>query len=241
MIVRNVFDPERAAAAAEQQGQHERALLLRRVGAGCQVVATAGSTVALGGDLWFPVSPDRKQLDRLLDRINQADPLPGTRYHSRFDYDPDWVKQRAAVDEAMAAAWRERGVRRMVAVPAANAFARSYYEWDERWDLSYPTEKSWSANEQRNFSERAARLLNGIAGLLLVRGAAPADYVLHGAIENGWMAGLDDRYPEEANGRYTLGSVLEVAYGLAYVMAKYGERHPDWLKVAVSAGTAGNS
>lgn len=236
VIVRDVFDPQWAAEVAEQRGERERALLIRRNGKCCLPVEGEVGGVRV----WLSHQPSREEIDALLGLLNSADSLPGMRYHSRFDYDPDWSKQRAAVAAAMGAVWQHRQMCRLVAVPAVNAFNQAYYGWGEDHGLADPTERPWSSADRRNFSDGARSLANAVAGLRLTEGAAPADHVLVGAVHAGWAA-VDERHPEPANGWYTPGTALELVFGLAYVMRQHGEPHLDWLLDAVKAGANGNS
>lgn len=231
-IVRDVFDPDRAAEAAEQAGNYERALLIRRNGKGCQVVTDDAA--------WLPQDPSREQVDRVLERLSNAFALPGTRFHARIDFDPDWSKQYEAMAVAMGEVWRHRELRRLVAVPALNAFKRSYYGHASHWDLADPTERPWPAADRRNFSDGARRMANAIAGMRLVDGTAPPGHLLLVVLSAGWRAAESDK-PEASNGQYTAGSLLELTYGLAYTMRRHGEPHLDWLVDAVQAGSNGNS
>ncbi|WP_431881930.1 hypothetical protein [Micromonospora chalcea] len=228
VLVEHVTDPERAARALEDRGGTYRAEGMRARGAGTFVMTDPDD-----------LGSDRRRAESALGMYRSTWEVPGATVHLRLDYDPDWSKQNAAVAEAMAAAWRERDRRRMAVVPAANAFAAAYYGWGSGHDLADPIDREWSPAGRRNFSDRARLLMNAVAGLRL-RGSAPAEHVLIAAVEQG-RVDADDERPEPFNGRYVVGTALEVAYGLSYVMHRHGEPHYDWLTEAIKAGVAGNA
>ncbi|WP_018589034.1 hypothetical protein [Salinispora arenicola] len=240
VIVSEIHDPQRAAEAAELAGDPQRAQQIRS-GGRCTVVAAEGSTVEAGGGLYLPRNPTREQLNIVLRDLNKTVPLPGSRYYSRFDFDPDWSKQRQAAEAAMSEMWRHRDRNRWAAVPAVDAFCQAYYGWGDRHTLPDPTRKTWLQADQVNYTSGAVMLANALAGMRTTHPTAPAGYLLNKALDAGWKA-APSQYPEPSNGAYVRGSVLELAFGLAYIMRAYGEQSGlDRLVDAVNAGEAGNS
>lgn len=240
VIVYEVDGLQRAAAEAAQLAGYPQQAQQIRSEDRCIVVAAEGSTVKVGGGLYLPRNPTREQLNIVLHDLNKTVLLPGTRYHSRFDFDPDWSKQRQAAEAAMSEMWRHRDRNRWAAVSAVDAFCQAYYGWD-RHTLPGPTKKTWSQADQINYTSGAVMLANALAGMRTTHPTALAGYLLNKALDAGWKA-APSQYPEPSNGAYVRGSVLELVFGLAYIMRAYGEQSGrDRLTDAVNAGEAGNS
>lgn len=228
VIVEIVTNPQAVAEALIERGDDDLAREVTTRGRG-EFVLDTRKVLGLS-DL---PAHDRERAERELDRVRAARATGyGISHHLRTDFDPLWEKQHRAARAAIAAVLppRER-----CAIPAVNAFKRSYYtDWGSEWDTPDPRGARWAAHHARNFRDGAIILGNALAGLRMVDGEMARADVLAVTARLGW-----DGVPLLADAQ--LREELWLAYSLGRTLRKCGDGRVDHLLTAFERGSAGHN